>query len=68
MSCNLAYVETQTFPAIFTRPLPFFLPPPWEVFLAERSFSALRPLKLWSTMNEERLSGLGMLLILHTGT
>ena len=35
----------------------------------ERAFSALRRLKLWdrSTMNEERLSGLGMLLI-HDGT
>ena len=35
----------------------------------ECSFSALRRLKLWNryTMNEERLSGLGMLLI-HRGT
>ena len=35
----------------------------------ERAFSALRRLKLWdrSTMNEERLSGLGMFLI-HDGT
>jgi len=35
----------------------------------ERSFSALRRLKLWnrSTMNEELLSGLGMLLV-HRGT
>ena len=35
----------------------------------ELPFSALRHLKLWnhSTMNEERLSGLGMLLI-HRGT
>ncbi len=42
---------------------------PVESVSCERSFSALRCLKLWtrSSMTEERLSGLAMLLI-HRGT
>ncbi len=48
---------------------PIFLTTPVGSVSCERSFSALRRLKLWthSSMIEERLSGLAMLLI-HRGT
>ena len=64
----LTVCNPQTFPAshkIIAIPL---ITPVGSVS-CERSFSALRRLKLWSrsTTNEERLSGLGMLLI-HHGT
>ena len=60
--------SSQRFPAlrkIFT----VFLTTPVGSVACERSFSALRRLKLWtrSSMTEERLSGLAMLLI-HRGT
>ena len=47
---------------------PSFLAKPGKSSVRERSFSAMRRLKLWnrSTMKEERLGGLGMLLI-HRG-
>ena len=59
----LAVCNRQTFPAIHK--ILTILPS----VSCECSFSALRHLKLWnrSTMNEKRLSGLGMLLI-HRGT
>ena len=58
----------QTFPTlhkIFT----IFLTTPVGSVSCERSFSALRRLKLWtrSSMTEERLSGLAMMMI-HRGT
>ena len=58
----------QVFPTlhkIFT----IFLTTPVGSVSCERSFSALRRLKLWtrSSMTEERLSGLAMMLI-HRGT
>ncbi len=58
----------QTFPALH-RILEIFLTTPVGSVPCERSFSALRRLKLWtrSSMTEERLSGLAMLLI-HRGT
>ena len=59
----LAVCNPKTFQA------PPFLTTPVGSVSCESSFSALRRLKLWnrSTMNEERLSGLGKLLI-HGGT
>lgn len=69
-TANLAFANCspQTFPTlnkIFT----IFLTTPVGSVTCERSFSALRRLKLWtqSSMTEERLSGLAMLLI-HRGT
>lgn len=64
----LSACNPQTFPAIH-KILTILLTTPVGSVSCERSFSALRRLKLWnrSTMNEERLSGLGMLLI-HRGT
>ena len=49
--------------------LTIFLTTPVGSVSCERSFSALRRLKLWtrSSMTEERLSGLAMMLI-HRGT
>ena len=63
----LCRCSCQSFPAlrkIFT----VFLTTPVGSVACERSFSALRRLKLWtrSSMTEERLSGLAMLLI-HRG-
>ena len=58
----------QEFPAIH-KVLSIFLTTPVGSVSCERSFSALRRLKLWtrSSMTEDRLSGLAMLLI-HRGT
>ena len=58
----------QEFPAIH-KVLSFFLTTPVGSVSCERSFSALRRLKLWtrSSMTEDRLSGIAMLLI-HRGT
>ena len=58
----------QEFPAIH-KVLSIFLTTPVGSVSCERSFSALRRLKLWtrSSMTENRLSGLAMLLI-HRGT
>ena len=63
----LAVGNPQIFPAI-RKILAILLTTPVGSVSCERSFSALRRLKLRkrSTMNEERLSGLGMLLI-HRG-
>ena len=66
-SMALAVCIPQTFPTlhkIFT----IFLTTPVGSVSCERSFSALRQLKLWtrSSMEEERLSGLAMLV--HRGT
>lgn len=63
-SSSLASCSPQSFPTlhkIFT----IFLTTPVGSVSCERSFSALRRLKLWtrSSMTEERLSGLAMLLI-----
>ena len=54
----------QEFPAIL-KVLSIFLTTPVGTVSCERSFSALRRLKLWtrSSMTENRLSGLAMLLI-----
>ena len=56
------------FPAL-NKVFTVFLTTPVGSVACERSFSALRHLKLWtrSSMAEERLSGLAMLLI-HRGT
>ena len=67
-SMALAVCSPQTFPTlhkIFT----IFLTTPVGSVSCERSFSALRRLKLWtrSSMKEERLSGLAMMLV-HRGT
>ena len=64
----LAVCNTRTFPAIHKILTILFSAPKGSVS-CESSFSALRRLKLCnrSTMNEERLSGLGKLLI-HGGT
>ena len=64
----LSACDPQTFPAIH-KILTILLTTPMGSVSYEHSFSALRRLKLWnhSTMNEERLSGLGMLFI-HRGT
>ena len=58
----------QQFPAIH-KVLSIFLTTPVGSVSCKRSFSALRRLKLWtrSSMTEDRLSGLAMLLI-HLGT
>ncbi|CAH3133933.1 unnamed protein product, partial [Porites lobata] len=58
----------QEFPAIH-KVLSIYLTTPVGSVSCERSFSALRRLKLWtrSSMRENRLSGLAMLLI-HRGT
>ena len=72
MACNcksaLAVCNPQTFPAIH-KIFTILLITPVGSVSCERSFSALRHLKLWdqSTINEECLTGLGMLLI-HRGT
>ena len=66
----LSASDPQTFPAIH-KILAILLTTPVGSISCGRSFSALRRLKLGncacSTMNEERLSDLGMLLI-HRGT
>ena len=64
----LSACNPQTFSAIH-KILTILLTTPVGNVSCERSFSALRRLKLWNrfTMNEERLSGLGMLLI-HRGS
>ena len=58
----------QEFPAIH-KVVSIFLTTPVGSVSCERSFSALRRLKLWtrSSMTESRLSGLAMQLI-HRGT
>ena len=65
-TASLALVECcpQTFPAI-GKILTIFLTTPVGNVSCERSFSPLRRLKLWtrSSMTEERLGGLAMLLI-----
>ena len=63
----LAVCNPRTFPAIH-KILTILLATPVGSVPCESSFSALRRLKLWnrSTMNEERLSGLGKLFI-HGG-
>ena len=60
--------DPHTFPSIYNI-LVILLSTPVGSISCECSFSALRRFKLWnrSTMNEKRLSGLGMLLI-HRGT
>ena len=60
----LSECTQQWFPAL-NRILNVFLTTPVGSVACERSFSALRRLKLWthSSMTEERLSGLAMLLI-----
>ena len=60
----LSACNPPTFPAIH-KILTILLTTPVGSVSCERSFSALRLFKLWnrSTMNEERLSGLEMLLI-----
>ena len=65
---TLAVCNSRTFPAIH-KTLTILLTTPVGSVSCESSFSGLRRLKLWnrSTMNEERLSGLGKLLI-HGGT
>jgi hypothetical protein len=67
-SMALAVCSPQTFPTlhkIFT----IFLTTPVGSVSCERSFFALRRLKLWtrSSMKEERLSGLAVMLV-HRGT
>ena len=64
----LSNCSPQTFPALH-KIFVIFLTTPVGSVSCERSFSALRRLKLWtrSSMTEERLSGLAMLLI-HRGT
>ena len=64
----LAVCNPKTFPAIH-KILTLLLTTPVGCVSCERYFSALRHIKWWSrsTMNEERLSGLGILSI-HRGT
>lgn len=63
-SCALSECNPQSFPVI-NKILTIFLTTPVGSVSCERSFSALRRLKLWmrSSMSEERLSGLAMLCI-----
>ena len=67
-TATLAVCNPRTFPAIH-KILTILLTTPVGSVSCESSFSALRRIKLWnrSTMNEERLSDLGKLLI-HDGT
>ena len=66
---NLADTLSNCSPQIFPKLLTIFLTTPVGSVSCEQSFSALRRLKLWtrSSMTEERLSGLAMMLI-HRGT
>ena len=69
-SCTSAFsnCSSQTFP-ILHKIFTIFLTTPVGSVSCERSFSALRRLKLWTraSMKEERLSGLAMLMM-HRGT
>ena len=60
--------SAQEFPAIH-KVLSIFLTTPVGSVSCERSFSALRRLKIWtrSSMTEDRLSGL-IILFIHRGT
>ena len=64
----LSECSAQTFP-ILRKVFTIYLATPVGSVSCERSFSALRRLKLWtrSSMTEERLSGLAMMLV-HRGT
>ena len=69
-SCTSAFsnCSSQTFP-ILHKSFTIFLTTPVDSVSYERSFSALRRLKLWTraSMKEEILSGLAMLMM-HRGT
>ena len=68
VSSTLSECSPQTFPVLH-KVFVIFLTTPVGSVSCERSFSALRRLKLWtrSSMKEERLSGLAMMLV-HRGT
>ena len=63
-TATLCECTSQQFPAL-NKIFIIFLTTPVGSVACERSFSALRRLKLWtcSSMSEERLSGLAMLLM-----
>ena len=64
-ACEAAAKCVATFYPAINKILTIFLTIPVGSVCCERSFSALRRLKLWTraSMNEERLSGLAMLMI-----
>ena len=68
VSVALSECSSQTF-QVLHKLLIIYLATPVGSVSCERSFSALRRLKLWtrSSMKEERLSGLAMMLV-HRGT